>query len=189
MADRITSFVALTQVASAFLNTLQDRTISQRAGNSNNDVASANGFEARLWWPTGLSLAAATTVELDKSIDWRDRFIVTIYAPVSATNLFPGQANDYDFRTTFPVSWKFSAGYTGSGAYSNVATGAAVTNGAGPLASAGVFRSYTVEPDGAAGSTLIWVKPGTGELNLYNAAGAAIRPALLVLATGKLGKR
>jgi hypothetical protein len=189
MADRIISFVALTQVTSAFLNTLQDRTISQRAGNSNNDVASANGFEARLWWPTGLSLANATTVELDKSIDWRDRFVVSVYAPLSNTNLFPGQTNDYDFRTTFPVGWKFAAGYTGSGAVSNLATGAAVVNGSAPIAGAGAFRSYIVEPDSAVGGTQLWVKPTSGELNLYNASGATIRPVVLLLATGKLGKR
>lgn len=188
--DRITSFAALSQIASGFLNTLQDRVLAQRPASDNNDLASTNalGFEARLWVPSALSLAAFTTVQIDKNVDWRDRLVLCAYASLPGGAYYPGQTTDFDLRTGLPITWSFTLGYTGSGAYSNITTGAAVSSGNPPIAGAGAFRSYRVEPLSGA-SLFVWAKPGTGELSFYNNTAGAIQPLLLILATGKLGKR
>lgn len=168
-------------------NEWQDRDLGCVAADSNNDYASGTGkgMDGRLWQPSGGSLANATAVKIDSSVDWRDRVFLGWYANAGSAGNLPGGASDYDFRTGVAAANYFH-GYTGIGAYSNITTGAAVSNGNAPVAGAGAFRSYRVE---AAANVYLYADPTTGALYLYNNSGATIYPAFLLFGTGDTGKR
>jgi len=186
---RVFTAAALAQFASADANEWQDRGLGQLAASKNNDLGTTacKGLDVRSWQPTGGSLANATTIQIDDSIDWRDRILCGFYVTAGGAAFLPGGASDYDFRAGVAAPSYFH-GYTGIGAYSNLGTGAAVSNGNRPLSGAGAFRSYCVEVNPAF-SVWLWVDPTTGSLNLYNQFGATIYPHLLILATGDTGKR
>jgi hypothetical protein len=91
--------------------------------------------------------------------------------------------------TLFPYTTLFRSffhGYTGSGGYSNITTGAAVSNANPPVAGAGAFRSYRVE---VASNVYAHADPTTGSIYLYNNSGATIYPTLFWWASGDTGKR
>lgn len=186
---RVVTAVAGNQVLSADYNEIEDRTLGQLVADSNNGFASPNckGLDSRAWMPSGGSLADATTVKLDSSVDWRDRLVWGWYVVAGSAGNLPGGASDYDFRRGVAAP-NFFHGYTGVGAYSNIATGAAVANGAPPIAGAGAFRSYRVEVN-PANSVYLYADPATGSLYMYNASGGAINAAIVALGTGDTGLR
>lgn len=187
---RVVTAVAGNQVASADYNELQDRSTGELAANKNNDYGTTGGkgFDSRLWQPTGGSLATATLVQIDSSVDWRDRIVWGFYVTAGSAGNLPGGASDYDFRRGVAAP-NFFHGYTGTGAYSNVAgAGTAVSNGNPPVAGAGGVRSYRVEVVTGA-NVYLYVDPADGSLYMYNDSGVTIYPCLINLGTGDTGKR
>lgn len=187
---RVVTAVAGNQVASADYNEIEDRTLGQLVGDSNNGFASPNckGIDSRAWMPSGGTLADATTVKIDGSVDWRDRLVWGWYVTAGGAANLPGGATDYDFRGGVAAA-RFFHGYTGVGGYSNTAgAGTAVSNGNPPVAAVGGVRSYRVELN-AAFSVYLYASPADGSLSMYNASGGAINAAIVVLGTGDTGKR
>lgn len=207
--NRVTTFGALQQVSGAgFLNPFQDQAGSCAYANKNNDLsAGSQACEGRVWFPTG-GLANATLVQLDSSIDWRDRMIWVWYRDLSVTTKRPGQLLDYQFDLGTATAQAPIHGYTGKGGYSNVNTLAAVASGSPPVigTGGGANPSYALILAGAGASyatggapttttaSLFLIVDGAGgnanSLSLYNNTGVAlVNPWLTVFASGKTGKR
>lgn len=133
-------------------------------------------------------LANATVYTVDENHDWRDR-VLTVHAfDLGAANLLPGESTDYtDWSTLGAGTPAVRMGYTGTGALSNVGTGAAVANGAPPVAgTGGGGTSYRV----TLGANLyLFADPTTGALKAYNNTGATVYTWLEVDATADLGVR
>lgn len=186
-------------IPSTFLNQLQDEALGQQEANSNNDLAGDPGVDVLIWQAaTGIDPGSNRTRLVDDRIDWRDRVIWGI-AEVTLTSANRiGQSNDQSWATYQDEAFHWS-GYTGTGAYSNISTGAAVAHGSPPVRGASTYRSYFVELrdalDVASGAPLYeglyaYVDPSTGYLYLYNAhASSVVYPSLFIFATGQTGKR
>lgn len=177
---RLTTFASLTQVPSATLNGMQDRAQSMQAANSNNDYAitTATGINLGgegLYWQGSVTNGQLKLI--DNTNDYRDRLVHGYTRLLSASNVRVGQASDINLNQNVtalsgyddsPVEeWD---GYTGTGAYSNAGTGAAVSNGNPPVNGAGAFRSYalTIAVIGGTDEVRLYCDPGTGYLYLYN---------------------
>lgn len=185
--DRITTFAALSQIGSDFLNTLQDRVANLRAANGSNDLSSTEGSDGVVWVPAGTVGSNAFPV-IDARIDWRDRIVWGKLVILNAATDRPGQSTDYNFH---PAGTGYTAydfeGYVGTGAYGNYSTGAAVDASNTPTNGAGTYRSYSLSING--GAYFVWVDPSTYKLMFYNHSGGAKQVYLRAHGTAKLGKR
>lgn len=191
--ERVTTYAPLDEVESDDLNDWQDFTQGSLGASDNSDIADTKGLgsDTRYAQVTG-SVADATAVLLDDSTDWRDRWVEGVCAQVGANDRM-GQSTDYNLNTptvTSVARCTFGPSYTGRGAYSNLTTGAAVSNGNPPLNGAGVYRSEApVVDDFNAGSVFVYAHPSTGALYLYNNAGGALYLIVRVTGTGSTGLR
>lgn len=191
--DRINTYAPLDEVESADLNLWQDRTVGEKPTSEDNDFAGgAVGGEVRRWQSLS-SFANATRFLLDTSIDWRDRLVSGSLRRVSSTT---GVGRSADTTLNDPTSTSvstctFEDQYTGTGAVSNLTTGADVVNGSPPLNGVGVYRSCAVVIDdlGTSGDIYLYADPTSGELFLYNASGAAIEGMLKLHFSGQTGLR
>ena len=189
------TYAALDPIASADLNTWQDKTLGGRAAGVSNDYGATTVYGSdvvRTQLTT--SVADATLKNLDASIDWRDRVLRVTCSRLNGTNERLGQSLDYE--TNDPLAGTVAKLvtpdlYTGIGAYSNLTTGAAVSNGNPPLNGAGVYRSYApvIDDLSAAGNVTLYADPSTGALNLYNATGGAVWLRIEIEAAGDTGLR
>jgi hypothetical protein len=189
MAKKIQTFAPINQISSAgWLNPIQDLIVGLKTATSNNALASqADGIDARIWSHAAGALATGTLVQLDDSIDWRDRVVFGCYVDAAAATNMVGGATDYFFATG-ANTMRFFHGYTGTGALSNVATGAAVSNGNPPVAGTGAGgTSWSVELN--ASSDLFLYTQANGRLYMYNATGGNQFPLVFVLGLGDAGLR
>ena len=190
---RINTWAPLQQVESADLNDWQDKTRGALPASDNNDLASTDvlGGDLRTWQSAG-SLADATLVLLDDSVNWKDRLVTGQFWRITA-NQRMGQSADTDLNLTSasgPAITSFR-GYTGTGAYSSTAATTAGSNGVPPVNGVGAVRSYAIVADdlGASGNVWLYADPTSGALYLYNASGAAIYGILTAEAPSDTGKR
>jgi hypothetical protein len=168
---RITSFTALTEVLSAFLNRLQDLALGIIAASKNQDLGAYSEASASLIWQATGTIAASTMVQIDDVIDWRDRAIwgecfrnEDDGAGNAEDNNRIGGTTDYnlDWKRTGNGSFDRFAGYVGTGAYSSLA-GAAVSNANPPVFGAGAKRSYFVNLSNTGdGAMMLFADPVTG---------------------------
>jgi hypothetical protein len=182
-------------------NTWQDYSQGFRAGDLNNNLAEADvrGVDAIVW--QGTVPTASVIVILDASMDWRDRIVWgwARYSDVSTWRV--GQSNDYELNnftgdlasgTTGDPQARPIYGYTGTGAVSNLATGAAVTGAAPPLNGAGVFRSYALhlgQPAGFTGDSYLYVDASSHKLCAFNGELFDTYLQLVLYATDDTGLR
>lgn len=187
------TWTPLTEVASADLNSIQDKASGVLSGNAGNDFASATdviGSDTRVW-QNSASLADATTVKIDGSINYLDRIITGTCRRITANDRV-GQSTDTNLNlTTAAVSTVSFIGYTGTGGYSSTAAATAVSNGVPPVNGVGAVRSYAIVADDTtlAGNVWLYVAPADNALYLYNQTGAAIYVLLTITVTGDCGKR
>lgn len=197
---RISTFVALQVIPSAFLDKFQDEALGLvPATGPSNDLPADFFGEAGSFLLSKVAspVATATPTLLDDGTDYRDRFVRAVTVFPSAAQL-PGGANDYELDDPYAgpysasVSWK----YLGTGAVSDLATGAAVAAGQPPVLGAGVFRSYrvslTTHLDASSSAQVgpwLYADPTTGALYVYQATGGSIALALHISVTAKTGKR
>jgi hypothetical protein len=195
---RLVTYVALDTIASATLNEWQDNTRGAYAASSNNQFTSSmDGGDAR-YYQANLSLADATLVEVDSSIDWRDRVLSGWCKRLAAADRV-GQSTDYnldDPSVAAIATSTFAGCYTGTGAYSSTAgAGVAVANGSPPVNNAtGATRSYapiidTLGTASTSGNVYLYADPSTGALSLYNASGGALVLQVFVECSGDTGLR
>lgn len=190
---RVHTWTPLTEVASADLNSIQDNASGSLAGNANNTFTLATavlGTDSRVWQASG-SLANATLVKIDGSINWLDRIVAGTCRLVTV-NQRVGQSADTDLNlTTSAVSTTTFLGYTGTGGYSSTAAATAVSNGVPPVNGVGAVRSYAIVADdtSATGNLWLYAAPADNALYIYNATGAAAYYLLDVRATGDTGTR
>lgn len=190
--ERVHTWAALDDVASADLNAIQDRARGAVPSSEDNDFATsyAKGSTG-LVWQSLATIANADIFLLDASADWRDRLVSGAFTRVGANDRL-GQSTDYTCNdpTASPARTTFK-GYTGSGAVSNLTSGASVAAGSPPLNGAGTHRSYAVVIDdlSTSGNIFLYADPTSGELFLYNASGAAVHGLLEVDLSGDLNKR
>lgn len=184
------SFALLDNVPSATLNGWQDVTAGVRVDTDANGFTSTMiGADAGHWQGT---LTNAAFAQIDGA-DWRDRKVSGSLRRLAAASLVGG-STDYvqndPTSTSAPVT-TFEARYLGRGAYSNVSTSAAVSNGARPMNGVGAVRSYAVIVDDltVAGSVYLYCDPATGALCLYNDTGADLNIELFYCASGPTGLR
>ena len=174
---------------SATFNTLVLRALGLLAANSGNDLsAMPGGMDVRLWQGSATFANAAAPLVLDTSLDWHDRILLVLYGDLGATNIRPGQANDYEYNGG-GIVWSTCIGYTGKGAQKS--GGGQVTASNQPVPSAYASNaSYPIEV-GPGSYLYLYSDPFNGQaLSLYNATSATINcPTLLVFATAQTGKR
>lgn len=193
---RISTFSILSSVASAFLNSLQDRALGALPANLSGALANALAATAGLGrhgvsFVADTTLAAGTLAQLDDSIDWRDRLLTGELYAVSAGRQ-PGGASDYllnDPTASAPMGRLF--GYTGTGAYASTAATTAVSAGVPPVNGAAAVRSYAVHALTTDGTVWLYLyaDPSTGVLYAYNNTAAAFVLAGTVFGSGALGLR
>lgn len=194
---RVTTFSLLSEIASAFLNTLQDRvagiTAANVSGTVGNDLASTAGAGRQgVSFVFDAALSADTLTQVDDSVDWRDRLLTGEVFAVAGTRQ-PGGSNDYllnDPTANVPTGRLF--GYTGTGAYAATGAATAVTDGVPPVNGAGVVRSYRVPVltlDGASAWVYLYADPATGVLYAYNATASDLVLVGTVFGSGALGLR
>lgn len=174
--------------ASADYETLESRAAGVRAS-SGGEVTEANAragldtvYDQRA---SGIPNAVPTVI--DANHDWRDRVIEVLAFSFSSANERPGGSADYtDWSTIGGGTPAVLAGYLGTGALSNVGTGAAVANGAPPVAgTGGGGTSYRL----TIGANLyLYADPTSGSLSIYNATGAAVHAWLRVTGTADLNR-
>lgn len=197
---RILTYVPLLEVTSAWLNKVQDEALGLTVATSTaNDLGSGFLGEAGTFLLTKVAapLLDATPTLLDDTADYRDRWVRVVATFPSAAQL-PGGANDFELDDpytgpyTATTTWK----YLGTGAVSDLATGAAVSAGNPPLLGAGAFRSYrasvTTHLDASSAAQVgpwLYADPTSGALYLYQASGVSLPLTLHVSATAKTGKR
>lgn len=187
---RIFTAVAAGMAASADINNLQDQALGLVAASKNNDLGTYSIASFGIVWQANASIAASTFLQIDDSIDWRDRLLWGQALLNTGADNRAGQAADTDLDSFVANAGLGNPilGYTGVGGYSTVA-GAAVSNGNPPVRGVGAKRSYYVDCGATSGAGQLWADPTTGGLYLYNHTGFTAYPTLYLFATGKLGKR
>ena len=181
-----TSYVTGDDLPSADFNTLMQVARGWKAASASSVTGTAGRDGVHFGKATGLANATATTI--DSNHDWRDR-VLTVHAfDLGGANLLPGESTDYtDWSTLGAGTPGVLMGYTGTGALSNTTTGAAVANGAPPVAGTGAGgTSYRVT---IGANIYLYADPSTGALKAYNATGATVYQWLEVDATADLGVR
>lgn len=182
---RVKTWNALDQIASADLNTWQDRNAGVRAGSGAAYAGTATSGSDEVHAQETAGYANADLTLVDANHDWRGRTLFVQSTSFASVNDLPGGSADYgDWAAT--GTFAAGAGYSGTGAYSNVGAGpAAVSAGNPPLAATGgAGTSYRVTV-----TTNVWLyaDPTTGALYLYNNTGAAWIAWLQVKGTAALG--
>lgn len=179
--NRITTFGLLTEVASAFLNALQDLVLgltdADTGGGYTNEWTQTGGHGVH--FQSAVALPAGEPVVLDVSRNWLQN-VVTGWCrtTATATHRIDGGAdyilNDLTAGPTNTAVWLF----TGTGAYNDISVGSGgdVGVGAPPVNGTNVRTSYAgVIYDGGSGAVVwLYVDPGTGKLYAYNDTGGAL---------------
>lgn len=185
---RVVTAAALADLASADFNELQDRGAALVAASENNDFAAAvKGADAVIWQVAASSVAAATTRLLDKTIDWRDRYVWGHWIDLAANSRRIG-ASDQD-HTIESLAKTDLYGYTGLGA--ERAGGGAVADGFPPVSTgaSGAPASWRIRINGATDTIWLYVSKVDNGLYVYNGSAAAVFPLLVVHASADTGKR
>lgn len=201
MASRLYTSSIGQLIPNVFLNYVQDLVGFLRMAKYGALTLSDPGTEGRLWQSsadvpdntlvivdnvtinvidTGTSPMSITT----GSIDWADREIRGLYRAYGGANQYPGQANDYLFDQTAPVTFW---GYLGLGALDG--GGLSPSAGNPPVPAAGTSWAVQI---GYPTTTGLWlyIDPADGFLKLYNDTGSTQRtPSLWFEATAPLGVR
>lgn len=186
---RVVTYNPLQEVLSADLNLWQDVTVSSRfalmSGGVVNDFGVTIMGADALFFQTGdPGVPTNDLVTLDDVVDWRDRTIVSGKIVFPAVNQLVGDSDDWQLNNawTGPYVSHLGGEYTGTGAYSNLTSGAAVGSGAPPLNGAGVFRSYSVllsahlsASASAEVGPWLFCDPDTGALRLFQNSGSSVR--------------
>lgn len=195
MDPYVNEWAPLDDVASADLNAIQKLARGARLASDNNNLTSADARGGTLLrWQADTALATATARLIDDSADWRDRWVRVTFVRTSQTQRMgqggsPGDVGANDTTSTGPAR-STSQGYTGTGAYSNTTTSAAVSNGNPPLNSVGTARSYAVTVDDLGASPVyLYADPTNGVLYLYNNSGSSLWPYVEVDLSGDVGMR
>lgn len=195
MDPYVNEWAPLDDVASADLNAIQKLARGARLASDNNNLTSADARGGTLLrWQADTALATATARLIDDSADWRDRWVRVTFVRTSPTQRMgqggsPGDVGANDTTSTGPAR-STSQGYTGTGAYSNTTTSAAVSNGNPPLNSVGTARSYAVTVDDLGASHVyLYADPTNGVLYLYNDSGSSLWPYVEVDLSGDVGMR
>ena len=125
---------------------------------------------------------------IDTKHDWRDRVLTVSIFDLGAANARPGGAADYtDWGSIGAGVPAICQGYTGTGALSDVGTGAAVSAGNPPLAATGGGgTSYRVKFPGV--NVYLYARPSDGALCLYNDTLNALHLFLTIDSTAKLAR-
>lgn len=169
---------------------LQARAVGLRpgsAGEVDETTRARNGGDGA-HYQAAAGIAPAVETILDANADWTDRVVRIWGFDLVAANARPGGAADYTDWTTIGGGAPFVLmGYTGTGALSNVGTGAAVGAGAPPLAGTGAGgTSYRVKFPGV--NAYLYVSPSDGSLRVYNDTVNPLHLFLWVDATADLGR-
>lgn len=189
------------EVASTFLNLLQrtamgaqpasggDATILTLSnGEYGNELAAMRrGADVRQYQLA--SLVDGQFVIIDRSLDWRDRTVdAVLFVAGVGTNRMIGAAADIDLATLHVAVTEATVmnRYLGTGAVSNVTTGAAVAAGAPPLNAVGAVRSYAIE---LTSGLWLYCSRTDGSLRLYNDTGSGADVLLRVTGYGQTAKR
>jgi len=192
----ITTFAPLQQILSDFLNQFQDETAGVRVATSNNEfTGQAEPGADVVYIQTLNTVGAADLLEIDTSIDWRDR-VVSVAGWLLTADQRLGQVADFQMNDpAFGVRQVMATGFTGVGAYSDVVLSTSVGPGAAPVNAVGTVRSYApvlyreVTAFPAYASVFLYCDPGTGALYLYNATGTALYFTGVVWGFGTTGAR
>jgi hypothetical protein len=175
---RVHNWTLNTEVASADLNTIQDRAVGLVTASLNNTLpAIIRGMDG-VAWQCNTDVANGTLIAVDATIDWRDRLILAWYRGYAGTN-GPGTSGDYTYASTTLYSNIY---YTGLGARDAGGVNAP-TNGNVPVPAADTSWALNI----TAGGVWIYADPSNnGTLTLYNNSGSAVKsPNLIVFATNK----
>lgn len=174
--------------ASADYEALESRASGQRASSGGEITeANANAGSDTVYDQRASGIPNATPTVIDANHDWRDRVIEVLAFAFASASQRPGGSADYtDWASIGAGTPGLFAGYLGTGALSNVGTGAAVANGAPPVAgTGGGGTSYRL----TIGTNLyLYANPSNGNLCVYNATGAAVHAWLRVKGTADLGR-
>ncbi len=157
--------------------------VGHRGASSSNVTGTAGRDGVHFSKTTGLANAVPTT--LDENHDWRDRVVTALVFDLGGSGIQPGQGTDYtDWASIGAGSPTVRMGYLGTGGLSNTTSGAAVANGAPPLAGTGSYTSYRLS---LGTNFYLYADPSTGALKAYNATGSTVYAWIEVLATADLG--
>lgn len=170
----LNTFSSLHQIASVFLNTFQAETVGARAASLNTDYATTVLGADVILTQTDAVIPAGDVLALDKSVSWLDRVVLVNGWLLTASQRI-GQATDYQLNDpTASVQTVIAQGYTGTGAVSNLASGAGISAGNPPLNGAGAFRSYAPvlyrlsTGPGVYASVWLYADTTPGDLYVYN---------------------
>lgn len=195
MDPLVNEWGALDSVESADLNAIQKLSRGARLASDNNNLTSDDARGGTLLrWQADTQFSTGTARLIDDSIDWRDRFVRVLFVRAAQTQRMgqggsPGDTA-LNLVTISGPARSTSEGYTGTGAYSNTSTSAAVSNGNPPLDAVGTARSYAVVIDDlGAAPVYLYCDPVNGALYLYNDSGGALWPYVEVDASGATGMR
>lgn len=182
MEPLVNTWSAGQQVESADLNSIQQnaQATRQAVGAATNSWATvANGTQG-VTFQSASTLANATVLNIDASIDWRDRVVFGWFYRAGAADTQPGGANDTNYQSG-SGTWDQFMFYTGTGGVDG--GGNTVTDGNPPAS--GYYFTLT-------GNVYLLCAPsaGGGKLQIYNGTGGDVYcPALYFIATPDLGKR
>ncbi len=196
MARRLTTFSSLVQIASSFLNTLQDDMAALLKASQNNDFTGAGllGMDI-LTWQAKSAMTSGTLLQVDTS-DWHDREIFTVYRANSTAAQRIGQASDsaFDSGCAFASTGEnsFGHGYLGKGGQKS--GGGAVSNGNPPVPAAGSSWAVSVNGTGLAATgnfvaLYTDTQGGSYQLYCYNNLATTIQPTMVVFAIAPTGLR
>lgn len=174
--------VAGNDLAAADFNTIVARTVGQRHGSGSTLASATAGIDGVAWVKTA-GIANGQLALIDDNHDWRDRVIHGFVTDLAAAANQPSGAAYYN---NWPAPTVFN-GYTGTGALSNVGTGAAVSNGNPPVWGTGGGGTSTAVT--AATSVYLYADPTTGALYAYNGTVNPIFYWFQISATADLGIR
>lgn len=196
--DRLQTFSVNTQIASVFLNALQDLSSVMRVAPATSIATQQPGLEGRTFQSTA-DMNTGTLIEIDDgmisvvntgvspavltttTMSWSDREVIGVYRGFAGAVQYPGGANDYQFDAAGAPTLFW--GFLGKGAKNGAST--QVSAGNPPVPAAGT--SWAVQ---IVANLWLYLDPFDGVLKLYNATGSTIRtPALVFLATGITGTR
>jgi hypothetical protein len=193
MMERVFTAVAAAQAASADQNAVQDRASGMLCGDTANDlVGMQEGGDGLTWQSSTVVVVAAAPRIVDATIDWRDRLLRILCFPCDdgTPDYRIGQSSDTSLAIPATVIQAYDSFlYTGTGAYSNITTGAVVGAAAPPVQGAGVFRSYATNAFATGGALWVFADPTTGSLKIYNALAADTHILLWITGTAQTGKR
>lgn len=174
--------VAGDDLAAADFNAVVARAVGQRHGSTSTLAAATAGVDGVAWVKTA-GINNGELALLDANHDWRDRVIHGFVTDLAAA---ANQPQGVAYYNNWPAPSTFN-GYTGTGALSNVGTGAAVSNGNPPVWGTGGGGTSTAVT--AATSIYLYADPTTGALYAYNSTVNPIFYWFQVTATAKLGLR